>query len=63
MVVNFRLGAMNKRLFNMAKAGSREKAIDDGYYDGRFRPKTQDTKKQKEKRRSGKNKNWHDEED
>jgi hypothetical protein len=49
---------MNKRLFNMAKSKNRDKALDDGFYDGRFRPKTQDTKKQKEKRRSGKGKSW-----
>ncbi len=47
----------------MAKAGNREKAIEDGFYDGRFRPKTQDTKKQKTAKRSGKNKKWYEEED
>lgn len=47
----------------MAKAGNREKALEDGYYDGRFRPKTQDTKKQKQQKRSNKNKNWLNEED
>ncbi len=47
----------------MAKAENRDRAIEDGYYDGRFRPKTQDTKKQKMAKRNGKNKKWFDEED
>lgn len=46
----------------MAKSKNRDKALDDGFYDGRFRPKTQDTKKQKQQKR-GSNKNWLDEED
>ena len=54
---------MNKRLFNMAKASDRERAKEAGYYDGRFRPRVQDTKKQKEKRQSGKNKKWFDDEE
>ena len=62
MVVIFGMGIMNKRLFNMAKASNRERAKDDGFYDGRFRSKVQDTKKQKQQRRNEKNKNWFDEE-
>ncbi len=53
---------MNKRLFNMAKASDRERAKEAGYYDGRFRPRTQDTKKQKAQKRKN-NRDWSDEED
>lgn len=42
----------------MAKANDRERAKEAGYYDGRFRPRVQDTKKQKERRRNGKKNNW-----
>ena len=63
MAVTRRLVDVNKRLFNMAKASDRERAKEAGYYDGRFRPRTQDTKKQKEKRQSGKNKNWFNDEE
>ena len=47
----------------MAKSKNREKALDDGFYDGRFRPRTQDTKKQKQQKRNNNNKNWYNEED
>ncbi len=53
---------MNKKLFNMAKASDRERAKEAGYYDGRFRHRVQDTKKQKQQKRNN-NKNWHNEED
>lgn len=46
----------------MAKLKNRERALDDGFYDGRFRPRTQDTKKQKQQKRNN-NKNWYNEED
>ena len=46
----------------MAKSKNREKALDDGFYDGRYRPRTQDTKKQKAEKRKN-NKNWYNEED
>jgi len=42
----------------MAKASDRERAKEAGYYDGHFRSKVQDTKKQKQQKRDGKNKNW-----
>ena len=62
MVVIYRLVNMNKKLFNMAKASDRERAKEAGYYDGRFHPRIQDTKKQNQQKRS-KNKNWFNEED
>ena len=44
---------MNKTLLNMAKARQREQAIEDGYYDGRFRTKVvKDKKKQEKKHRN-----------
>ena len=48
---------MDKKLFNMAKGSNRRKAIDDGFYDGRFRPKVVPDKKVKEQRKSKKHKN------
>jgi hypothetical protein len=48
---------MDKKLFNMAKGSNRQKAIDDGFYDGRFRPKVVLDKKVKEQRKSKKHKN------
>lgn len=38
---------MNKKLFKLAKAKNREKAIEDGFYDGRFKEKTFVDKKRK----------------
>jgi hypothetical protein len=48
---------MDKKLFKMAKGSNRQKAIDDGFYDGRFRPKVVPDKKVKEERKSKKHKN------
>jgi len=38
---------MNDRLFNMAKAEERERAIEAGFYDGRFRARVIPDKRQK----------------
>jgi hypothetical protein len=57
---------MNKKLFNMAKAKQRERAIDDGFYDGRFRTKVVEDKKKKAQRLSNKhnrNKNYFTDDD
>jgi hypothetical protein len=48
---------MDRKLFKMAKGSNRQKAIDDGFYDGRFRPKVVPDKKVKEERKSRKHKN------
>ena len=50
----------------MAKAKQRERAIDDGYYDGRFRTKVVEDKKKKAERLAGKrgrNKNYFTDDD
>jgi len=57
---------MNKKLYNMAKAKQRERAIDDGYYDGRFRTKVVEDKKKKAERlasKRGRNKNYFTDDD
>ena len=41
---------MDKKLFQMAKARERERAIEDGFYDGRYRPKVYKDKKKEEKK-------------
>lgn len=41
---------MNKKLFQKAKARERERAIEDGFYDGRFKTKIVKDKKKEEKR-------------
>lgn len=50
---------MNKKLFQMAKAQERERAIEDGFYDGRFKTKVVKDKKKSEKRKW--NKRYYDE--
>ncbi len=50
----------------MAKAKQRERAIDDGFYDGRFRTKVVEDKKKKAQRLSNKhnrNKNYFTDDD
>jgi hypothetical protein len=41
---------MNKKLFQMAKAKERERAVEDGFYDGRYRTKVQKDKKKEQKK-------------
>jgi len=46
---------MNEELFNMAKGRERESAKEQGFFDGRFRPKViKDKKKEDSKKKSRK---------
>jgi len=45
---------MNKKLFQMAKGRERERAVEDGFYDGRFRTKVSKDKKKEQKKHQNK---------
>lgn len=47
-------GSFNHILHKMAKASQRDQAIKDGFYDGRFRPRTVVPKPQKQLKHKGK---------